>query len=208
MWSGGCMGFERWVRAGVAAALLVGVAGCGEDEGGGELGVGEVTADGDGGAGGGVGDGEAGGGQPPDLCALLETSEVEAEFGERGAVGEGYPELDSCVWDVGDQSTAGSGNVTINGYGPAIGQTIEQQFAGYKDLADNPVDIEGLGDEAYAEHDPEAYDDRSLEVMFEHTFVYFRSGETFLSVSAFFGPGVDGVQDKLVTLTEQVIGRL
>lgn len=200
------MGIERWVRAGVAAVLLVGLAGCGDDEGGGEIGLGEVT--GDGGADGGLGDGEEGGGPPADLCALLETAEVEAEFGERGAVGEGYPEFDSCVWDVGDQSIAGTGNVTVNGYGPAIGQTVEQQFAGYKDLADNPVDIEGLGDEAYAEHDPEAFDDRSLEVMFEHTFVYFRSGETFLSVSAFFGPGVDGVQDKLVTLAEHVIDRL
>jgi len=200
------MGIERWVRAGVAAVLLVGLAGCGDDEGGGEIGLDEVT--GDVGTDGGIGDGEAGGGPPADLCALLETAEVDAEFGERGAVGEGYPEFESCVWDVGDQSIAGTGNVTVNGYGPAIGQTVEQQFAGFKDLAESPVDIEGLGDEAYAEHDPEAFDDRSLEVMFEHTFVYFRSGETFLSVSAFFGPGVDGVQDKLVTLTEQVIGRL
>jgi len=202
------MGIDRWVRAGVAVALLVGLAGCGDDDGGGEIGPGEVTDKGDGSAGGDVGDGEVGGGPPADLCALLETSEVEAEFGERGAVGEGYAEFDSCVWDVGDQSTAGTGNVTVNGYGPAIGQTVEQQFAGYKDLADNPVDIEGLGDEAYVEHDPEAFDDRSLGVMFEHTFVYFRSGETFLSVSAFFGPGVEGVQDKLVTLAELVIDRL
>ena len=202
------MGIERWVRAGTAAALLVGLAGCGDDDGGGEIGLGEVTADGDRGADGDLGDSDAGGGPPPDLCALLETDEVEAEFGERGAVGEGYPELESCVWDVGDQSIAGTGNVTVNGYGPAIGQTVEQQFAGYKDLADDAVDIEGLGDEAYAEHDPEAFDDRSLGVMFEHTFVYFRSGETFLSVSAFFGPGVDGVQDKLVTLAEHVIDRV
>jgi hypothetical protein len=202
------MGIERWLRASVAAVLLVGLAGCGDDDGGGETGLGEVTGDGDSGAEGGLGDNEAGGGPPADLCALLETSEVEAEFGERGAVGEGYPEFDSCVWDVGDQSIAGTGNVTVGSYGPAIGQTVEQQFAGYQDLAENPVDIEGLGDEAYAEHDPEAFDDRSLEVMFEHTFVYFRSGETFLSVSAFFGPGVDGVQDKLVTLAEHVIDRL
>lgn len=201
------MGIERWVRAGAAAVLLAGLAGCGDDDGG-EIGLGEVTADGDAGAGGDLGDDEAGGGPPADLCALLETSDVEAEFGERGAVGDGYPEFDSCVWDVGDQSVAGSGNVTVSGYGPPLGQTVEQQFAGYKDLADNPVEIEGLGDEAYAEHDPEAYDDRSLGVMFEHTFVYFRSGETFLSVSAFFGPGVDDVQDKLVTLAGQVIDRL
>ena len=200
------MDIERWVRVGVAAALLVGVVGCGDDDGGDDLGLGDRTVDGGGADG--LGDSEAGDDQPLDLCALLERSEVEAEFGERGGVGAGYPEFDSCVWDVGDQSTAGSGNVTISGYGPALGQTIEQQFAGYKDLADDPVDIEGLGDEAYAEHDPGAYDDRSLEVMFEHTFVYFRSGDTFLSVSAFFGPGVGGVQDKLVTLTEHVIDRL
>lgn len=201
------MRMNAWIRAGLAASLLVGLAGCGKDDGG-DLGVGEVADQGspdqsdDGGL------DAAGDGQRLDLCSLLEASEIEAEFGERGAVAGGLEELESCVWDVGPQSEAGSGNVTIWDYPPVPGVSIEDNFAGFKELADNPVDIDGLGDEAYYEHDPEAYDDRSLEVMWEHTFVYFRSGETFLSVSAFFGPGVDGVEDRLVTLAEHVLSRL
>jgi hypothetical protein len=200
-----------WIRAGLAAALLVGLAGCGDDDGG-DLGVGGVTdqgssgqpndSDDDGGL------DAPGDGQTLDLCSLLEVSEIEAEFGERGAVADGFDEFESCVWDVGARATAGSGSVTVSYYPPVPGQSIEDNFAGYKELAENPVDIDDLGDEAYYEHDAEAFDDRSLGVMFEHTFVYFRSGDTFLSVSAFFGPGVDGVEDRLVALAEQVLSRL
>jgi hypothetical protein len=203
------MRITAWARAGVTAILFLGIAGCGDDDDGSpELGGVAEQGSVDGAGSDDDDGGEVDGGQALDLCTLLEESEVEAEFGERGRAAEGYEEFESCVWEVGDQSVAGTGSVTVSEYPTIPGQSLEDNFAGFEELADDPVDIDGLGEEAYFEHDATAFDDRSLGVVFEHTFVYFRTDSVFLSVSAFFGPGVDGVEDRLVVLAEHVLDRL
>lgn len=189
---------------GLAAVVLLGVAGCG---GGSDEKTAKDELDSQGAGSEDAGDiGDAGQSAAVDLCSLLETSEVETEFGERGVVVDGVEDFTHCTWDVGDQSQNNSGSLSVSDMGPAIGQTAEDYFAGFKELANDPVDVDGVGDEAYYETDPDAYS--SGDTTFEQSFLVFRTGDLVLSLDAFFGPAVAGTQEKLLELAEHVLDRL
>lgn len=184
------------------ALLLLVAAGCGGDGnkdvglGGGPgresaAPVGDVTA--------------AGGNGGIDPCSLLDAAEVQAQFGERGAVADGQSDFASCVWDVGDQTQEGSGDVYVTGYPPA-GGSGEEQFASVREMTDNPVGVEGLGDEAFLQITP--LEESPLGVL-ETTIVTVRHGDLVLDVGANFGPpSIPDAQDKLVALAELVLQRL
>lgn len=190
------------VRAGVVVAVLA-VAGCGGGDGGGVAGAGGAT-----GPGGGSGTGEADAGGTDDdgldLCTLLETSEVEAEFGEVGPVAGGEPDFIHCVWEVGELYREGSGTVSVTDFGPPLGVTMEEHLATFRGFADNPVDIDGLGDGAF--YDEEVPD--QLDGGFEAASVTFRFGDRLLQVRASFRPAPDGMEERLATLAEHVVDRL
>jgi len=187
--------------AGLGAVLLIGGTGCGDDDSGGLAGSGSGSGltDQTDPAGGGTADT---GGDPGvtdlDLCSLLETSEIEAEFGERGAVKDGHEEMLQCTWDVGTASAGGTWGVSVGDLGPATGMPPEDYFATFRDLAGDAADVEGVGDEAYFEEDPQIF----------QSYVTFRVGENVLSVDAYFDPEVEGTQEKLTTLAEHVVSRL
>ena len=167
--------------AGVAALLLlVGAAACGGDDKDGTFGAG--PAEGQGGSNAGAGGGSEGG-----PCDLLEVSEIEAEFGDRGAVADGEALGFSCSWAVGDISDPSSGIVGVT---KARGAgSPEQSMAEIRDLSTNPVEVEGLGDEAF----------------FDFGTLWFRSGDITFSVSAFFGSDLPDKEEKLTTLAQHVL---
>jgi len=212
-------GTRTMVQTGlVVALLLLGAAACGDSgDGGGEDATGGAEGiPGLNGAGSGGGDGSdtgAGMGEDLDPCALLDAGDVEEEFGERGSVADGQPDLYSCVWEVGDQTASASGTVSVSDYTSpccALDQTptesAEATFQGHRDLADNPVDVEGVGDGAFFEQIPL---DNGSVVALEQSFLTFRTGELVLSLQAAFGETpVEGVQGRLVALADRVVDRV
>lgn len=175
----------------ITLLLLVGAAACGGDDSGGPLGEGNVGADSSGGNKG-SGEGDGAGGVGGDPCSLLEVSEIEAAFGEHGAVAEGKPLGFSCGWDVGDVAERGSGVVAITRARGA--GSPEQSLAEIRDLSSNPIEVEGVGDEAF-------FDGASL---------WFRSGPITFSVNAYFSfdnsPAAES-QEELTTLARHMLAR-
>lgn len=180
----------------LAAVAVLGLAACGggggRSDGGG--GSGEARGGADAGAGdaasggGGGGGGAAGKGDEVDVCRLLEVSEIDAQFGQAGAVSEGAPgELGVtalCRWQVGDPvSPEGGGTVTL-------GASTERDDIFYSVTGDP---VAGLGDEA---------------VLATESELHIRSGEQFLVLMAGIYPEVPGTRDKLVTLAHLVVDRL
>lgn len=180
----------------LAAVAVLGLAACGggggRSDGGG--GSGEARGGADAGAGdaasggGGGGGGAAGKGDEVDVCRLLEVSEIDAQFGQAGAVSEGAPgELGVtalCRWQVGDPvSPEGGGTVTL-------GASTERDDIFYSVTGDP---VAGLGDEA---------------VLATESELHIRSGEQFLVLMAGIYPEVPGTRDKLVTLARLVVDRL
>ncbi len=83
--------------------------------------------------------GESGGDAAADVdwCTVLDKAEIEAQFGEGGAVSEGTPDdvVAGCEWEVGeDQSAPGTGAINVsNPVGASVGSP-EERFAEYKAL--------------------------------------------------------------------------
>lgn len=190
----------RTARAGVVTLLLLvgAVAACGGDGGSGDgdgTGLGPSGGDkGDangeaGGGDGGSGDGDGGDSAEGDPCSLLEVSEIETEFGDRGAVADGERLGFSCAWQVGDISDPSSGIVVITRARGA--GSPEQSMAEIRDLESNPVDVEGVGDEACLCSGG----------------LWFRSGAITFSVTASFGDDVPDVEEKLTTLAQHMLDR-
>jgi hypothetical protein len=169
------------VRAGlVVTLLLVGAAACGDDD---DLG-GTTGVDPAGDAG-----GANGGGSGGDACSLLEVSEIEAEFGDHGAVADGELLGFSCSWEVGDIDDPGSGIVVVT---KARGAgSPEQSLAEIRGMESNPVEVDGVGDEACLCSGG----------------LWFRSGAITLSVTAFFS-SEDADKAKLVTLAQHMLDRV
>lgn len=180
----------------LAAVAVLGLAACGGGGGGsdGGGGSGEASGGADAGAGaaasggGGGGGGATGKGDEVDVCRLLEVSEIDAQFGQAGAVSEGAPgELGVtalCRWQVGDPvSPEGGGTVTL-------GASTERDDIFYSVTGDP---VAGLGDEA---------------VLATESELHIRSGEQFLVLMAGIYPEVPGTRDKLVTLAHLVVDRL
>lgn len=165
------------VRVGlVTLLLLVGAAACGDDDDslGGTSGAGPI---------GGQGDADTG----ADACSLLEVSEIEAEFGDNGAVADGELLGFSCSWEVGGTGGARSGVVVVT---KARGAgSPEQSLAEIRDLDSSPVEVAGVGDEACLCSGG----------------LWFRSGDITFSVSAFFGQDVLDKEAKLTTLAHHML---
>jgi hypothetical protein len=184
-----------WTRAGVMAAVLVlGVVGCGGDDDG-STGSGSPTeTDGDQGDDPGQAAGGAGG-DSSDLCSLLTTGEVEAQFGEVGAVADPHMEYGSCVWEIGEQGDDGTGDlISLYRFVGDPSRSFAENWGA--DLAgDQPV--EGVGDEAWVSEDG--------------TSVMFNRGDQYLSLSSAFGSvlgsDVPGVREKMIALAELVASR-
>lgn len=184
-----------WTRAGVMVAVLVlGVAGCGGDDDG-STGFGSPTE-----TGGDQGDdpgqaAEGAGGDSSDLCSLLTTGEVEAQFGEVGAVADPHMEYGSCVWEIGEQGDDGTGDfISLYRFVGDPSRSFAENWG--TDLAgDQPV--EGVGDEAWVSEDG--------------TSVMFNRGDQYLSLTSAFGSvlGSDapGVREKMIALAELVASR-
>ena len=158
----------------VALLLLAGVvAGCGGD-------------DGDDGAAPGA---DPGAGAEDGPCSLLDVAEIEAVFGDVGAVADGEELGISCAWEVGDPTDPGSGLVVVTrarGAGSA-----EQSLAEIRDVSDDPVEVEGVGDEACLCSGG----------------LWFRSGDITFSVTPSFGDDVPGMDEKLAALARNMLER-
>jgi hypothetical protein len=188
-------GFMTKARAGAAGLVVLSflaTAACGGKDGGdGSTGLGGATTQSD--RGGESGDAGAEESSGVDVCSLLEVSEIEAVFGDRGPVAEGEANMEiSCNWEVGDlsQTNSGAGNVGL--LNARYAGSVEEALAESRAIVDNPIDVPGLGDEAFL----------------DYATLHFRSGETYIAVSAFFSPDVDGVGEKLVTLARHVLSRV
>lgn len=172
-----------WAGA-AALLLLVGAAACGDDDdGGGPGAIGGSDAEGSGGA------NDGGGGGGGDVCSLLEVAEIEAEFGDHGTVADGEPLGISCSWEIGDMSEPGSGVVGITSARGA--GSPEQSMAEIRDLSLDPIEVEGIGDEAFL----------------DSGILWFRSGDRTFSVSAFFSADIPNVEDKLTPLARHILDR-
>lgn len=170
-------------RAVLAALVLLSTAACG----GGDTGAGGVFDQGDASSDG----GGAGATEQIDMCSLLEESEIEAQFGERGAVAEGTPGL-GCSWDVGSPFDAGTGSLHLQDL-PLTGLPVEEALASYRDLAQDPVDIEGLGDDAFFEYEL----DDAAGLRQSTTRLTFTTGDLLLKLEAnFFGRDVDAQEEQ------------
>ncbi|HEY3142369.1 MAG TPA: hypothetical protein VGJ86_14620 [Acidimicrobiales bacterium] len=174
-------------RAGmVTLLLLVGAAACGDDDADGTAGAGPANGPG------GAKPGNAGGGESSDgdACSLLEVQEIEAEFGDRGAVADGEVLGFSCSWEVGDVADEGYGAVAVTS---ALGNpSAEQALAEIHEISSNQVEVDGIGDQAFLGSDS----------------LWFRSGDQVLSVSGSFITEVDGMQEKLTSLAQHMLDRL
>lgn len=175
----------------ITLLLLVGAAACGGDDKDGGLGARPAQDQGDASADGGGGDGDGAGGSEGDPCSLLEVSEIKAEFGDRGAVAEGEALGFSCSWEVGDLSDTGSGAGSVGVTRARSAPSAEEAIAEIRDLSLDPVEVEGLGDEA----------------LFDFSMLWFRSGDVLFSVSAFFNTEYDNVQEKLLSLAHRMLDR-
>jgi hypothetical protein len=188
-------GFMTKARAGVAGLVVLsflGTAACGGKDGGdGSTGLGGATTQpGGDGESGDAGSEESSG---VDACSLLEVSEIEAAFGDRGPVAEGESNMEiACNWEVGDLSEPNSGAGNVGVMNARYAGSVEDALAESRAIVDNPIDVAGLGDEAFLDYGT----------------LHVRSGETYLTVSAFFSPDVDGVHEKLVTLARHALSRL
>jgi hypothetical protein len=191
-------GLMTRTRGGVAAGVVMlaflglGAAGCGGDDGGdGATGPGgAATQSGGGGEGGDAGAAEGSG---VDVCSLLEVSEIETAFGDRGPVAEGEENTEiACNWEVGDLSRPNSGAGSVGVMNARYAGSVEDALAESRAIVDNPVDVQGLGDEAFIDYGT----------------LHVRSGDAYLTVSAYFSPDVDGLDEKLVTLARHALSRL
>jgi hypothetical protein len=181
------MGFR--LRAGLVA-LLLGAAACGDDDGGGSVGP-SGPADQDGAT------SEGGGGTDifGDPCSVLEVSEIEQLFGDRGAVADGDPLGANCSWQVGSGSDAGFVGMGVVPARPD--QSTEDAVTADGQLSVDLVEAAVSGVDA-----GDALFDASSG------FLWFRSGDLVIGMSGLFDPEVEGLQDKLVVLAEQVLQRL
>lgn len=169
----------RVVLAGLLAAVLLGVVGCGDDTGGDDNSQsGTAVPD--------SGEGAASDAEL-DACSLLDITEIGEQFGERGAVSVGQPSVQGttslCSWDIGDRTQPGSATLTL-----AATHTISQAI--FDELTGDPVD--GLGDEALL-------DGQSLHV---------RSGEGYFNLIVGIGDSDPVTSDSLITLAHAILDRL
>lgn len=181
---------RRLLTAMVAVAVMLLGAACSDEKktaGGTGLGSGSDAA--------GEGTGDGGGDDP---CVLLEMSEIEAAFGERGAVAEGEALGFSCTWDVGD--VGGDGGILGLTSTRAVGSVEQGLTEVLGHLDGQPVEVDGVGDEAYFT--------ATGEGMFRASRIDFRTGPWLVVVDAHFSPEPAGTQDKLVTLAQHVVDRL
>ncbi len=132
-----------------------------------------------------------------DWCSTLEVAEIEEQFGAGGTVLDGQQDdlVDQCQWDVGeDQSQPGTGTINV---GTAVGAQVmeaEEYFATIKESAIDPVEVDGVGDEAFYEP--------TLTVL------TVRTGDTVYFVQAAFLPEPENTQTKLEALALAVGGRV
>jgi len=155
----------RWTAA---TLLLLGIAaGCGGDDGGGAAATDK---------------GPGVGSEGP--CALLEVSDIEAVFGEQGAVADGEALGFSCAWEIGD---TGIVVVTRARGAGSPGQSLDE----IRDLDSDPVEVDGVGDEACLCSGG----------------LWFRAGEVTFSVTPSFSSDVPDVEEKLQTLAGLMLER-
>lgn len=204
-------------RAGglVAVVLLLGfagLAGCGgDDDDGAALDASAPGAAAPDDAGDGGGDAPPGAPTPPGealaVCDMLEVPEIEAQFGDLGAVADGETTTMGCQWQVGEPiegspiDTALTLQVLFHPgdefdvFYPNGAEQAEADLAEVSGRAD-VVPIPGLGDEA----------------VLDFGVLYVRSGEVLFAVGGYMIPnaplGTDAMQTKLTALAEQVLGRL
>jgi hypothetical protein len=132
-------------------------------------------------------------GNAPDLpwegeaCDLLTVADVEAQFGDRGAVRAGVPEgtPQRCRWEIGSLLDDG-GVVVLTVY---IDESLDEDARALSDA--QPV--EGLGDEAYFDAD--------------NAHLLFRSGDVSALLTAGF-VSYDPPVDVVIPLAEQVLSHL
>jgi hypothetical protein len=177
--------------AGLVVLSFLGTVGCGGDDGGdGSTGLGGVTTQPGGGESSDAGSEESSG---ADVCSLLEVSEIEAAFGDRGPVAEGEDNTEmACNWEVGDLSEPNSGSGNVGVMNARYPGSVEDAIAESRAIVDNPIDVEGLGDEAFLDYGT----------------LHVRSGDAYIAVSGHFSPDVEGLDEKLVTLARHVLSRL
>lgn len=193
-----------WVRTGLLVLLMMAGLACGGDDD-------EALPTDDGAGAGADTGGEDSGGEESDasddvdVCSLLELADVEAEFGDRGEVTEGFS---ACDWQVGEFGLSGTGNINVTGL-TTFG-AIEDDYDIAWDVSDNPVAVEGVGDEAFFDFaDPLGSgeftsDDSAASVT-------FRTGDLLIMVqSNFFDLEVDPEQerDRLIALAERMLARI
>jgi hypothetical protein len=199
---------------GLAMALLLGLgglAGCGGDDDDGaaldaDAGTGAADAADDGG-----GDAPPGAptspGEALGVCDMLQVSEIEAQFGDLGAIAEGETTAMGCEWQVGEpvEGAPIDSALTLQvlfhpgdeleGFYPNGAEQAEADLAEVSGR-DDVVPISGLGDEA----------------VLDFGVLYVRSGEILYAVGGYMIPnaplGTDAMQAKLTALAEQVLGRL
>lgn len=187
-------GTRTWRRAGPGLVLvlaLFGAAGCGDDDDGPSGGVPGVDA----GTGQADSSGDATGdpGAAGDECTELQTTEVEAQFGQAGAVADAYvDEVGGCIWEIGDQEgfgePGGSGDFFgLNTFRGDTSMSLEETFG-------EGESIPSLGDEAWLTSDA------SLLVV--------RLGDLHLSLTTSLWDEMDDAGAKLVTLAELAVDRV
>jgi hypothetical protein len=191
-------GIVARARAGLVALLMLGATDCGGDDDEGSV-LPDDAAESN------AGGGDSGASEDVDVCSLLEQADVEAEFGDRGSVTQ---ESSGCDWQVGEFGRSGTGTVNVvntRTIGP-----IEEDYDIAWDVADHPVAVEGVGDEAFFDlADPLGSgeftsDDSSASLT-------FRTGDLLVMVQAnFFDLEVDPEQERerLITLAERMLDRL
>lgn len=196
------------------AALCLGVllsvlVACGDNDG--STGTTEAGAAGDDGASGGADSGEI------DPCALLDETDIEAEFGDIGPIGEGFQDLDACAWHVNeviDDPAGDGGTVDLrhNDLATEIYDTPEENFQASRDndegsdlWDDGVVDVSGVGDAAYY---ASAEKQEVVGTTQSHGILVVLSDGVVFSVSAVFLPAIEGTQDRLAALAQVVIDRL
>jgi len=128
-----------------------------------------------------------------DECTLLETSEIEAEFG--GPVSDPMDQGYQCQWEVGeDQSQPGTGTISVFTGTEIPGESGQERYDSLLDAATDPVEVDGVGDAAF------------YEPVFGS--VTLLANDTVVTVQAAFLPEPDGQQEKVESLAGDMADRL
>lgn len=183
--------------SGLVAMLLVGAMACGDD---GDTDVGSPGSSGQDDASevGDFGDpgGEASESEDDiDPCSLLEVSDIEAQFGELGTFAEGESLGPTCTWDLATRDDFSTDGMDLSVSTALSNRPIEAEFDDLRETSEDPVDIAGVGDDAFM-----ASLGNSLRVL---------SGDHIMALNIVIEDSdIEGEQEKLEALAQLVIDRL